>query len=64
MGANLLDFSLITIVTLSYGDIVPATSVACMVSAFGGVVGHFDVAAVVAMPVGRFTSQAMEKDGR
>jgi hypothetical protein len=33
-------------------------------SAFEGVVGHFDVPAVVAMLVGRFLSRAMEKDGR
>ena len=43
---------------------MPATSVARMVSAFEVVVGQFYVAAVVAILVGRFISQAMEKDGR
>jgi voltage-gated potassium channel len=62
LRADMLYFSLVTIVTLGYGDIVPATSVARMVAAFEGVVGQFYVAAVVAMLVGRFISQAIEED--
>jgi hypothetical protein len=59
--SDLLYFSLVTIVTLGYGDIVPVSPLARMVSAFEGVVGQFYVAAVVAMLVGRFISQAIEK---
>ena len=60
--SDLLYFSLITLVTVGYGDIVPVTPLARMVSAFEGVVGQFYVAAVVAMLVGRYISQAIEKD--
>jgi hypothetical protein len=62
--SDLLYFSLVTIVTLGYGDIVPVSPLARMVAAFEGVVGQFYVAAVVAMLVGRFISQAIEEDGR
>jgi voltage-gated potassium channel Kch len=58
--SDLMYFSLVTIVTLGYGDIVPVTPIARMVAAFEGVVGQFYVAAVVAMLVGRFISQAIE----
>ncbi len=60
--SDLLYFSLITIVTVGYGDIVPVSPVARMVSAFEGVVGQFYVAAVVAMLVARYISQAIEED--
>jgi hypothetical protein len=60
--SDLLYFSLVTIVTLGYGDIVPVTPFARMVAAFEGVVGQFYVAAVVAMLVGRYISQAIEED--
>ncbi len=58
---RLLYFSLVTLVTLGYGDIVPVTPLARMVSAFEGVIGQFYVAAVVAMLVGRFIAQAIEE---
>jgi voltage-gated potassium channel len=60
--SDLLYFSIITIVTVGYGDIVPATPLARMVAAFEGVVGQFYVAAVVAMLVARYLSQAIEED--
>jgi voltage-gated potassium channel len=62
--SDLLYFSLVTIVTLGYGDIVPVTPLARMVAAFEGVVGQFYVAAVVAMLVARYISQAFEEDAR
>ncbi len=62
--SDLLYFSLVTIVTLGYGDIVPVTPLARMVAAIEGVVGQFYVAAVVAMLVGRFIAQAIEEEGR
>ena len=61
LRSDLLYFSLVTLVTLGYGDIVPVTPVARMVAAFEGVVGQFYVAAVVAMLVGRFIAQAIEE---
>ena len=64
MRSDLLYFSLVTIVTLGYGDIVPVTPLARMVTAFEGVVGQFYVAAVVAMLVGRFIAQAMRRGRR
>jgi uncharacterized membrane protein len=60
--SDLLYFSLVTIVTLGYGDIVPVTPLARMVAAFEGLVGQFYVAAVVAMLVARYISQAIEED--
>jgi voltage-gated potassium channel len=60
--SDLLYFSIVTIVTLGYGDIVPVSPFARMVSAFEGVVGQFYVAAVVAMLVARYISQAMEEE--
>jgi voltage-gated potassium channel len=62
--SDLLYFSLITIVTVGYGDIVPVTPLARMVAAFEGVVGQFYVAAVVAMLVARYISQAIERDSQ
>ena len=62
--SDLLYFSLITLVTVGYGDIVPVSPFARMVSAFEGVVGQFFVAAVVAMLVARYISQAIEADNR
>ena len=59
--SDLLYFSIVTIVTLGYGDIVPVSPLARMVAAFEGVVGQFYVAAVVAMLVGRFIAQAIEE---
>ncbi len=64
LRSDLLYFSLVTLVTLGYGDIVPVTPLARMVAAFEGVVGQFYVAAVVAMLVGRFIAQAIEEDRR
>jgi len=61
LRSDLLYFSLVTLVTLGYGDIGPVTPVARMVSAIEGVVGQFYVAAVVAMLVGRFIAQAIEE---
>jgi voltage-gated potassium channel len=59
--SDLLYFSLVTLVTLGYGDIIPVTPLARMIAAFEGVIGQFYVAAVVAMLVGRFIAQAIEE---
>jgi hypothetical protein len=55
-------FSLITIATVGYGDIVPATNSARMVAALEAVVGQFYVAVIVAVLVGTFISQRLQEE--
>jgi voltage-gated potassium channel len=52
-------FSLVTISTLGYGDIVPQTATARMVAVVEAVTGQFFVAILVAWLVGTFISQNM-----
>jgi voltage-gated potassium channel len=52
-------FSLVTISTLGYGDIVPQASTAKMVAVVEAVMGQFFVAILVAWLVGTFISQNM-----
>jgi voltage-gated potassium channel len=52
-------FSLVTIATLGYGDIVPLMPMARMVAAVEAVMGQFYVAILVAWLVGMFISQSM-----
>lgn len=55
-------FSLVTIATLGYGDIVPATNAARTIATIEAVVGQFYVAVIVAVLVGLFISQRMESE--
>jgi voltage-gated potassium channel len=57
---DVIYFSLVTIATLGYGDIVPATNAARTVATIEAVIGQFYVAVVVAVLVGFFISQQME----
>ena len=57
-------FSLVTIATLGYGDIVPATNAARTVATIEAVIGQFYVAVIVAVLVGLFISQRMESAAR
>jgi hypothetical protein len=50
---NLFYFSMVTIATLGYGDIVPVTHLARSFSVIEAVIGQFFVAVVVAMLVGK-----------
>jgi voltage-gated potassium channel len=52
-------FSLITIVGVGYGDILPLLPFPRMVAAVEAVIGHFYVAVLVAWLVGMFISQAL-----
>jgi hypothetical protein len=57
-------FSLITIATVGYGDIVPATNSTRMVATLEAVIGQFYVAVIVAVLVGTFISQRLQEEER
>jgi voltage-gated potassium channel len=50
-------FSLVTLATVGYGDILPATHTVSMLAMFQAVTGQFYVAVVVALFVGMYRSQ-------
>ncbi|MFZ5450369.1 MAG: ion channel [Thermodesulfobacteriota bacterium] len=60
---DMIYFSLVTITTLGYGDIVPVIPVARMIAVVEAVTGHFYVAILVAWLVGMFISQSL-RSGR
>ena len=51
---ELLYFSLVTLSTVGYGDIVPLSGIARIVTALEGVTGVLYIAITVALLVGRF----------
>lgn len=57
---DVIYFSLVTIATLGYGDIVPASNAARTIATIEAVIGQFYVAVIVAVLVGLFISQRME----
>jgi len=57
LQADMTYFSLVTLATVGYGDILPATNTARMLAMFQAVVGQFYVAVVVALFVGMYSSQ-------
>jgi voltage-gated potassium channel len=57
LQADMTYFSLVTLATVGYGDIVPATHTARMLAMFQAVVGQFYFAVVVALFVGMYSSQ-------
>ena len=59
--AVLLYFSMITLTSVGYGDMVPAGPAAKRVAMFTGVFGQLYVAILVAKLVGIYTAQAMER---
>lgn len=64
LQADMTYFSLVTLATVGYGDVLPATHVARMLAMFQAVVGVFYVAAVVAVFVGMYSSQSRESSNR
>lgn len=62
MGAaarnEMVYFSLVTLATLGYGDIVPKTELARSLAVIEAVIGQFYMAALVALLVGKFVSQS------
>lgn len=57
LQADMTYFSLVTLATVGYGDILPATHTARMLAMFQAVFGQFYVAVVVALFVGMYSSQ-------
>jgi len=57
---DMIYFSFVTLATLGYGDIVPASSVARSIAVTEALVGQFYVAVVVALLIGAFVSQKLE----
>ena len=57
LKADMTYFSLVTLATVGYGDVLPATHIARMLAMFQAVVGVFYVAVVVALFVGTYSSQ-------
>jgi voltage-gated potassium channel len=55
-------FSLITIVGVGYGDILPMLPFSRILAAVEAVVGHFYMAVLIGWLVGMFISQALESD--
>jgi predicted permease len=58
---ELLYFSLITLSTVGYGDIVPLSGTARILTALEGVTGVLYIATTVALLVSRFKSESWEK---
>lgn len=57
LQADMTYFSLVTLATVGYGDVLPVTHAARMLAMFEAVVGQFCVAVVVALFVGMYSSQ-------
>ena len=57
LQSDITYFSLVTLATVGYGDILPATPTARMVAMIQAVTGQFYVAVVVAIFVGMYSSQ-------
>lgn len=57
LQSDMVYFSLITLATVGYGDILPKTDVARMLAVIEAVIGQFYVAVIVAVFVGMYSSQ-------
>jgi hypothetical protein len=57
LQSDMTYFSLVTLATVGYGDILPVTTTARMLAMIEAVVGQFYVAVVVAIFVGKYSSQ-------
>ena len=60
LRSQLMYFSIITLSTVGYGDILPVSDTARMLAMVEAVVGQFFVAVVVAMFVSLYTTKAIE----
>jgi voltage-gated potassium channel Kch len=61
LQGNLTYFSLVTITTLGYGDIVPLSSTARLLATMEAMTGQFYIAVVVATFVSMYTTQAIAR---
>jgi len=57
LHADMTYFSLVTLATVGYGDVLPVTSTARMLAMFQAVTGQFYIAVVVAIFVGAYSAQ-------
>ncbi|MGL6222503.1 MAG: potassium channel family protein [Steroidobacteraceae bacterium] len=57
LQADMTYFSLVTLATVGYGDVLPATSTARMLAMIQAVTGQFYIAVVVAIFVGAYSAQ-------
>jgi hypothetical protein len=57
LHSDLVYFSLITLATVGYGDILPVTEIARTFAVFEATVGQFYIAVVVAVFVGMYSAQ-------
>lgn len=62
--ADLRYFSYVTITTLGYGDIVPASQMARASAVFFSLVGQIYLAVVIALIVGKYVSASDKKENR
>lgn len=60
LQSDMTYFSLVTLATVGYGDVLPATHTARMLAMFQAVTGQFYVAVVVALFVGIYSSRPRE----
>jgi voltage-gated potassium channel len=60
LQADMTYFSLVTLATVGYGDVLPVTHTARMLAMFQAVVGQFYVAVVVALFVSMYSSRRRE----
>jgi hypothetical protein len=60
LHADMTYFSLVTLATVGYGDILPVTSTARMLAMIEAVTGQFYVAVVVAIFVGMYARQRLD----
>ncbi len=56
-----LYYSLVTLTTLGYGDIVPVSPIACMLAAVEAVIGQFYLTVLVAWLMGLFISESLKQ---
>jgi hypothetical protein len=60
LQAEVAYFSLVTLATVGYGDLLPSTHLARMLAMFQAVVGQFYIAVVVALFVGMYSAKRVD----
>ena len=56
--SDLIYFSFITVLSIGYGDISPATSIAKNAVVFFGLIGHFYSVVVIGIIIGKYLSKS------
>jgi hypothetical protein len=63
LQSDMIYFSLITLATVGYGDILPTSDISRMLAVIEAVIGQFYVAVIVAVFVGMYASQPRDPPG-